>query len=88
MNRWYREDYNPYYLGRCRRFPWLPRWWWAMPDMPLVPQAPSPIPGYTPSPYTPPLWTEEQELAMLESNKVMVEQQLEQIKNRLKEIEK
>ena len=27
--------YNPNYRrywGRCLRFPWLPRWWWAYPE--------------------------------------------------------
>jgi len=26
--------YNPMYRywGRCFRFPWLPRWWWAWPE--------------------------------------------------------
>ena len=89
MNGWYWEDIDdPYYWGRCRRFPWLPRWWWATPATPYAP-APAPMPGYAPPPaYAPPALTEEQELAMLESQAAMLEQQLEQIKKRLKELKK
>ena len=32
---------NPYPF--CRRFPWLPRWWWATPYAPYYAGA---IPGY------------------------------------------
>jgi hypothetical protein len=89
MNGWYWEDIDdPYYWGRCRRFPWLPRRWWAMPDMPPVPPAPAPMPGYVQPAYAPPAWTEEQELAMLESQRALLEQQLEQIKKRLEELKK
>lgn len=92
MNRWYEETDDPYYLGRCRRFPWMPRWWWATPATPYAP-APAPMsgyapPAYAPPAYAPPAWTEEQELAMLESQAAMLEQQLEQIKKRLEELNK
>jgi len=74
---------NPYYLGSCRRFPWLPRWWWAMPATQYAPPAPASVPAYAP-----PALTEEQELAMLELQVAIVEQQLEQIKKRLEEVNK
>lgn len=78
MNGLYGEGIDsPYYWGRCRRFPWLPRWWWAMPATP-----------YTPPVYAPPAWTEEQELAMLESHRALLREQLEQIKKRLEEVKK
>ncbi|MEA1869111.1 MAG: DUF5320 domain-containing protein [Euryarchaeota archaeon] len=84
MNGWYGEGIDsPYYWGRCRRFPWLPRWWWAMPATPYTPPAPAPVSGYAP-----PVWTEEQELAMLESHAAMLGQQLEQIKKILEEVKK
>jgi len=83
MDGWYQNTGDPYYWGRCRRFPWLPRWWWATPATPYTPPAPAPVPGYAP-----PVWTEEQELAMLESQAAMLEQQLEQIKKRLEEMKK
>ncbi|MCD4810476.1 MAG: DUF5320 domain-containing protein, partial [Methanosarcinales archaeon] len=73
MNRWYWEDIDdPYYWGRCRKFPWMPRRWWAMP---ATPYAPAPTPAQVPS-YAPPTLTEEQELSMLESQAAMLEQQL------------
>jgi len=87
MNGWYEETDDPYYWGRCRRFPWMPRWWWATPATPYAP-APAPVPSYAPPAYAPPAWTEEQELAMLESQAAMLEQQLEQIKKRLEELNK
>ena len=54
-----------------------------MPATPYTPPAPAPVPSYAP-----PAWTEEQELAMLESQAAMLEQQLEQIKKRLEELKK
>ena len=89
MNVWYEEIDDPYYWGRCRRFPWMPRRWWAMPAMPYAPApTPAPMPSYAPPAYAPPAWTEEQELSMLESQAAMLEQQLEQIKKRLEELNK
>jgi hypothetical protein len=88
MNGWYGEIDDPYYCGRCRRFPWLPRWWWATPATPYAPPAPAPVPGYAPPVYAPPALTEEQELAMLESQAAMLGPQLEQIKKRLEELKK
>ncbi|HDN65984.1 MAG TPA: hypothetical protein ENF23_06825 [Methanosarcinales archaeon] len=65
----------------------MPRWWWAMPATPYTPPAPVSVPGYAPPVYAPPAWTEEQELAMLESQAAILEQQLEQIRKRLEEME-
>ena len=92
MNGWYEDIDDPYYWGRCRRFPWLPRRWWAMPATPYAPP-PAPMPGYVPPAYAPPAYappalTEEQELAMLESHAAMLGQQLEQIRKRLEELKK
>ena len=66
----------------------MPRWWWAMPATPYTPPAPVSVPGYAPPVYAPPAWTEEQELAMLESQAAILEQQLEQIRKRLEEMKK
>ncbi len=89
MNGWYGVGIDsPYYLGRCRRFPWLPRWWWAMPATQYAPPAPASVPSYAPPVYAPPAWTEEQELAMLESQRALLGEQLEQIKKRLEEVKK
>ena len=55
---------------------------------PLPPVAPAPMPGYVPPAYASPVWTEEQELAILESQAAMLEQQLEQIKKRLEELKR
>ncbi|RLG30177.1 hypothetical protein DRO03_05180 [Methanosarcinales archaeon] len=84
MNGLYGEGIDsPYYWGRCRRFPW-----WAMPATPYTPPAPAAVPGYAPPVYAPPAWTEEQELAMLESQEAMLRERLEQIKKRLEEVKK
>ena len=32
-NNWGRWGRYGWYWGRCFRFPWLPRWWWAYPDL-------------------------------------------------------
>ena len=66
----------------------MPRWWWAMPATPYTPSASVSVPGYAPPVYAPPAWTEEQELAMLESQAAILEQQLEQIRKRLEEMKK
>jgi hypothetical protein len=26
---WFASPYGYQYWGRCRLFPWLPRWWWT-----------------------------------------------------------
>jgi hypothetical protein len=54
-----------------------------MPATPYTLPAPAPVPGYAP-----PAGTEEQELAMLESQAAMLGEQLEQIKKRLEEVKK
>ncbi|RLI39742.1 hypothetical protein DRO69_13920 [Candidatus Bathyarchaeota archaeon] len=62
----------PYWLrGRCRWFPWLPRWWWSGIYGPITP--------YTAMP-------KEQEIALLESQAKWLEQTLEQIRKRLEEL--
>jgi hypothetical protein len=90
MIGWYWEDIDdPYYWGRCRRFPWMQRRWWAIPATPYAPASiPTPVPSYAPPAYAPPALTEEQELPILESQAAMLEQQLEQIKKRLEELKK
>ena len=64
----------PYWpWGRCRGFPWLPRWWWSGIYGPITP--------YTAIP-------KEQEIAMLENQAEWLEQMLEQIRKRLEELKK
>lgn len=70
--------YDPYgyadwFWGRCRRFPWLPRWWWTGMYGAVTP--------YTPIP-------KEQERSILEYQVKLLEQTLEQIKKRLEELKK
>ena len=74
---WYPNQYaNPYWgWGRCRRFPWLPRWWWASMNWPQ-------------SPYGIPPASREDEIAMLEEEVKMLEQELARIKKRLEELKK
>jgi len=67
------SDGYPWVWGRCRWFPWLPRWWWSGIYGPLTPYAPIP---------------KEQEIAMLKNQEKMIEQALEQIRKRLKELKK
>ena len=57
-----------------------------MPATPYTPPAPASVPGYAPPVYAPPAWTEEQELAMLESQRALLREQLGQIKKRLEEV--
>ncbi len=75
---WLLDPYA-YVYWRCRRFPWLPRWWWA--------GIYRPIPPY-PAPYWMPPLTREEEIAMLEDEARMLEQELERIKKRLEELKK
>jgi len=64
----------PYWpWGRCRWFPWLPRWWWSGVYGALTPYATIP---------------EEQEIAMLKNQAKLLEQALEQIRKRLEELKK
>jgi len=64
--RWLRYGY------RCRRFPWLPRGWWAMP--------------YFPEEYFP--LTKEEEIKMLKEEAKAIEQEQEILKQELEEIRK
>jgi len=57
-----------------------------MPATPYTPPAPASVPSYAPPVYAPSAGTEEQELAMLESQAAMLGAQLEQIKKRLEEV--
>jgi prephenate dehydrogenase len=57
----------------CRRFPWLPRWWWSGIYRPLTPYA---------------AVNKEQETAILEDQRKRMEEALEQIKKRLEELKK
>ena len=59
--------------GRCRWFPWLPRWWWAGIYGSMMP-------------YT--TISKEQEKSLLEHQAKLLEQTLEQIKKRLEELKK
>ena len=71
----------PYWgWGRCRWFPWLPRWWWTGLYGPM-------------SPYGTPYWwnptmTKEQEVAMLEDQASALERELEEVKRRIEELKK
>ncbi|MFX1453625.1 MAG: DUF5320 domain-containing protein [Promethearchaeota archaeon] len=74
---------NPYL--NCRWFPWLPRWWWANPAYSqYLPQLQIP---YSPTmPITPTL-DPTQEKQMLEAQINQLTQTIENIKQRLKELE-
>jgi hypothetical protein len=62
-----------YPYGRCRWFPWLPRWWWTGLYGQLTPYAAIP---------------KEQEKAMLEQQRKWIEETLALIKERLDEMKK
>lgn len=69
--------------GRCRRFPWLPRWWWSGMYGPMSP--------YGAVPYEAPHWgappmTKEQEIAMLGDEASALERELEEVKKRIQEL--
>jgi len=59
---------------RCARFPWMPRWWWANPDMesPTAPSAPQAVP--------------ESEKEFLETQLGYLTKEIDQIRDRLEEI--
>ena len=61
---------------KCARFPWMPRWWWANPDIenPTVPQIPQAVP--------------ESEKEFLETQLGYLAKEIEQIRSRLEEINK
>ena len=66
-----------YWLWRCWWFPWLPRWWWTGIYGPITPL--SSLPAYAGLP-------KEQEIALLEEHKRLIEETLSQINRRLKEL--
>lgn len=70
---WPLGPYGYWGWGRCRRFPWLPRWWWTGVYGPV-------------GPYWPPAASKEQETAMLEEEARLLEQGLAQIRKRLEEL--
>lgn len=81
---WGRGRGNPFPF--CRNFPWLPRWWWAMPN---AGQYAETLPDYgvgQPGTYAP--MTKEQEINMLEEQRKMLENEFAQIKKRLAELQK
>ena len=61
---------------KCARFPWMPRWWWANPDE--VPPTEAPVPMAAP----------ESEKEFLETQLGYLSKEIEQIRNRLEEINK
>lgn len=70
----------PYWLwGRCRWFPWLPRWWWTGVYGPTLPWM---------TPYGVPALPREQEIAMLEDQAKFLEEQLTEIRKRIEELKK
>ncbi len=73
---WGRGWGNPY--PYCRNFPWLPKWWWATPN---ANQYASTIPYY------PNYASPANELDMLKGQTEILEDELEGIRKRIKEIE-
>ena len=71
---WY--PYMYYWWWRCRWFPWLPRLWWTGIYGPITP--------FTAMPYLP----REQEIAVLEDQKRLIEEELSWISKRLEELKK
>lgn len=72
---WMTAPYSYWGWGRCRWFPWLPRWWWTGMYGPLTP-------------YSMPPMSKEDEMAALEEEAKMLEQELERIKKRMEELKK
>jgi len=72
---WYMDPYAYPYSGwgRCRRFPWLPRWWWAGMYGLITPYSTTSV-------------SKEDEITMLENEAKMLEQELARIKKRLEEL--
>ena len=68
--RYWRGDWG---WGRCFRFPWLPRWWWAYPEYWQEFRAPQPTP------------TEEKE--MLKEELRALREEIKVVEERLKELE-
>ena len=75
---WFQGPYAyPYWgIGRCRWFPWLPRWWWTGMYGPVTPY-------YSPMAYS---MSKEDEIAMLEEEAKFLEEELTRVKKRLDEL--
>jgi hypothetical protein len=71
-------SYGYTYGWRCRWFPWLPRWWWSGTYGPITPW----------TPYGRAFIPKEQEIAMLENHRQLLEQTLEQMRKRLEALTK
>jgi hypothetical protein len=69
---WYASPHRYQYWGRCRWFPWLPRWWWTGLYGAMYPYSIS----------------KEQEKTILKEQVAVLEQELVSIKRRLEELEK
>ena len=72
---WMTAPYPHWGWGRCRWFPWLPRWWWTG----MYGQ---------PTPYPMPTMSKEDEMTALEEEAKMLERELERIKKRVEELRK
>jgi len=70
---------RPWFWGRCRWFPWLPRWWWTGIYGPILPYS---------APYFYPPMAVEDEVKMLEEEVKYMGEALENIKRRLEELKK
>jgi hypothetical protein len=75
IDQWAGSPYAYWGRGRCRWFPWLPRWWWTGMYGPMTP-------------YGMPPQSKDDEIAMLEEEAKMAEQELERIRKRLEELKK
>lgn len=69
--------YSSYDPSVCQRFPWLPKWWWANPE--IADDVPS---------YEVPKVNAEQEKRVLEKRAEFLEQEIEYINKRLEELKK
>jgi len=75
---------SPYWgWGRCRRFPWLPRWWWSGMYGSMSPYGAAPYGA----PYRgAPSMTKEEEMEILEDQAGALERELEEVKKRIQEL--
>ncbi len=69
----------------CRWFPWLPRWWWANPA--YTQNLPSTIFTYDPTIPITPTVDPTQEKQLLEAQLKQLQQAIDNIKQRLEELE-
>ncbi|MGB9717554.1 MAG: DUF5320 domain-containing protein [Thermoproteota archaeon] len=75
MGPWGWFTYPYWAWWRCRWFPWLPRWWWMGIYGPITP-------------YWMPPMSREDEIAMLQEEARILEQELDAIRKRLEELGK